>query len=120
MEDKETCTTEVFLANDNTVSLGKTDGPLFTASDGSWEQDLNGSFKMTVKRTYESGSPGSEPGDIGEFNFDVERTYSGEIDKSGNAVLITGSILDVDEVFGDRTVGYFSMIDTTDTRLGEV
>ena len=117
MEDKETCTTEVFLANDNTVSLGKTDGPLFTASGGSWEQDLNGSFKMTVKRTYESGSPG---GDIGEFNFDVERTYSGEIDKSGNAVLITGSILDVDEVFGDRTVGYFSMIDTTDTRLGEV
>jgi hypothetical protein len=29
---------------------------------------------------------------------------------------MTGDILDVDEIFGDRRVGFFNMIDTTEER----
>ena len=32
---------------------------------------------------------------------------------SGSLIAVNGEILDIDEIFGDRRVGFFNMIDTT-------
>uniref|UniRef100_A0A7S2RNG6 Jacalin-type lectin domain-containing protein n=1 Tax=Eucampia antarctica TaxID=49252 RepID=A0A7S2RNG6_9STRA len=116
MEDKETCTTEVFLSKDNTVAVGETNGPLFVDAAGTWEESTNGSFKMTVTRKYGSGQPGT---DMGEFSFDVERSFIGELSETGGKTSVTGSVNSFDDVMGERKVGYFSMIDTTNDRLGD-
>lgn len=113
MEDKETCSSEIFFAEDNTVTVGDTDGPLFSDASGTWEEGTNGSFKMTLKRTYESGTHSS---DIGEFKFDVERSFVGELAETGSKTSVTGTIHSLDELLGDRTVGYFSLIYTYDVR----
>ena len=35
----------------------------------------------------------------------------------GRVFAMNGEILDVDEIFGERRLGYFNMIDTTEERL---
>ena len=41
LEDAETSTTEVFLNDDLTVTLGETDGPRYIASEGTWSESFN-------------------------------------------------------------------------------
>ena len=36
LEDKETCTTELFLREDGVVDFGETDGPKYIAAAGTW------------------------------------------------------------------------------------
>lgn len=36
MEDKDTCTTELFLRDDGVVDFGDTDGPRWLAAAGTW------------------------------------------------------------------------------------
>lgn len=117
-EDKETCTTELFLKEDKTVALGESDGPLTLDASGSWDQKGDGSFTMTITRTFEAGKEKTMPTDMGEFTFTVERLFTGEISAVGARLAMSGSMHDMDELLGDREVGFFSMIDTTDERLG--
>lgn len=113
-EDKESSSTEIFLSNDGTVTLGDTDGPLALQATGTWSQD-NEKFEMTIKRTFQSGQDGS---DVGEFKFDVVRGYVGFLESVGGSIAISGSMHLKDEYRGDMEVGYFSMIDTTESKLG--
>lgn len=130
MEDKETCTTEIFLANDGSVdvSIIQTDGPLPVAASGTWEerQESGGDdgregkegeedsqpFRMTIARTFEPG--------VGVFSdgssFTVERTFRGTMSQVGECVSISGSMYILDDTRDDTQVGYFSMIDTTDAK----
>ena len=107
MEDKEACTTEIFLSQDGTVTLTETNGPPPVASHGRWsivddtnddtnddnndnDDDANGKrFEMAVTRTYSSGRDHT---DVGEFNFDVERTFIGYLSYVGNLVSVEGSM----------------------------
>ena len=41
LEDAETSTTEVFLNDDFTVTLGETDGPRYIASEGTWSESFD-------------------------------------------------------------------------------
>jgi hypothetical protein len=139
LEDAETSTTDVLLNADRTVTLGVTNGPRFLSGRGSWSESVAGYksddqsspgtftrlFNMRLERTYLGGNKKKE-GDaewgytdtnIGEFAYTVDRTYTGECFIVGGSVFaMTGDILDVDEIFGDRRVGFFNMIDTTEER----
>ena len=72
---------------------------------------------MKLARTFISGSDNEKNTNIGEFNYSVERTYVGNIQLVGGSLLaVNGEILDIDEIFGDRRVGFFNMLDTTEER----
>ncbi|KAL7489049.1 hypothetical protein ACHAW6_014632 [Cyclotella cf. meneghiniana] len=128
LEDSETCTTDIFLNTDNTVIVGETNGPLFLSASGAWATAITNSpmvsdnkgskkFEMELTRKYLTGKEGTHDTDIGEFEYDVKRTFRGEVTLVGGTVLaMNGEILDVDETFGDRRVGFFNMIDTTEAR----
>jgi hypothetical protein len=109
LEDSETCTTDIFLNDDSTLLVGETSGPLYLSGSGSWstESAANGKtlFEMELNRRYNTGKEASQKTDIGEFNYDVTRTFRGELNLVGGTVLaMNGEILDVDVVFGDRRV----------------
>ena len=52
---------------------------------------------------------------MGEFSYEIKRTFSGEMTKVGEAVAITGKAITDSE----QDVGFFNMIDATDERLGD-
>ena len=97
LEDAETSTSEVMLNDDLTVSLGETDGPRYIASEGSWtesyigeeqEENFQRCFTMKLTRTFVFGDDNqSHNTNIGEFQYSVERTYTGEVFLVGGAVL---------------------------------
>ncbi|KAL7530124.1 hypothetical protein ACHAWF_003251 [Thalassiosira exigua] len=127
LEDAEAASTDVLLNPDRTVTLGGTDGPLYISSSGSWSEscqymqddqsegeNFKRLFEMKLTRKFATGSEGTDQSDIGEFEYDVERTYRGECFLVGGSVFaMNGEISDVDEIFGERRVGFFNMIDTT-------
>jgi hypothetical protein len=122
MEDKDRCITEIFLAPDKTITVGETDGPLPVRAEGTWEHDSNedGVLKMSIKRTYPAGQPtpkGIPSTDIGEFQYEVERIYTGRMEMIGDLLGFSGSIHDThSHSEEDATVGYFELIDTTAAR----
>lgn len=118
-EDAETSTTEVFLRRDKTVEIGETDGPVFIDASGTWEHGPDGHFQMKLKRTFEAGKGPSKAQDMGEFNYVVERTFTGDLGKVGASVAASGSIHCQDEQLGDEEVGFFNLIDTHKGEKGE-
>lgn len=120
-EDGDAARTAVWLRADRTVALGATDGPRCATARGTWsERGGDGAaaggesqrlFEMNVTRTF-----AAESSRVGEFAYSVERTYRGTRSQVGSALSVSGDILDVDEVFGERQVGVFSMIDTSEER----
>lgn len=119
-EDAETCTSEVFLNADGSVFIGETNGPLPARATGTWQQSPDGQqFTMNISRTFSAGQPQRSFTDVGEFDFTVERIFeASEISTVGTSMSIEGSIYDVSSS-GEYKVGFFSMIDTTDAKLGE-
>lgn len=72
---------------------------------------------MKITRRFGTGSDGR---DMGEFCFDVERSYEGLVNTVGEKTLgVEGAMHLVDEFRGDLKVGFFSMIDTTAAKFGE-
>lgn len=116
LEDKDSCTTELFLNYDRSVRVGETDGPKYDNATGKWDQLPDGSLRIILKRKYTAGKDKEEKTDIGEFQYEVERTFIGEITEVGGVAAVSGSMHDVDETLGDRNVGYFNLIDTTKQR----
>ena len=130
LEDAEASTTDVLLNPDMTVTLGGTNGPLYVSSHGTWSEscvgvgnddqnaeDFKRLFTMKLTRRFVTGAEGTDATDVGEFEYDVQRTYEGECFLVGGSVFaMNGEILDVDEIFGERRVGFFNMIDTTEER----
>lgn len=113
MEDKDNCTTELFLKEDRTIEFGDTDGPMWKEAVGVW-QVVPGTddFSMRISRTFSSGQPNT---DMGEFMFEVSRTYAGEMTMVGESVGITG-VAYAKKPMGEemeQEVGYFNMIDGT-------
>eukprot|EP00429_Kryptoperidinium_foliaceum_P066065 CAMPEP_0176061244 /NCGR_PEP_ID=MMETSP0120_2-20121206/30534_1 /TAXON_ID=160619 /ORGANISM="Kryptoperidinium foliaceum, Strain CCMP 1326" /LENGTH=171 /DNA_ID=CAMNT_0017394801 /DNA_START=127 /DNA_END=642 /DNA_ORIENTATION=+ len=118
LEDKESCTTELFLRADGVVEFGETDGPQFLAAAGTWSvPDGTDDFNMVVTRVF---SAGQDDSDMGEFNFELSKTYRGDMTMVGASVGVTGVMATADTVDGsEREVGYFNMIDVTDERMGD-
>lgn len=109
LEDKETCTTDIFLTEDMKVEVGETNGPPPSKSIGTWEEG-DGSFKMVIERIFGAGRGAVESTDLGEFEYSVTRTFKGEITEVGNNLAITGTIT-CNKL--DSEVGYFNLIDTS-------
>lgn len=119
LEDKETATTEVFLESDNTVNVGETDGPRSVSSTGTWSLSDKNVMEMILTRTFEGGKKESKFTDMGEFSFEVVRSFTGDLSPVGGLAAFAGSIHSVDDAGVDLEVGYFNMIDTTDERLNK-
>jgi WW domain len=120
MEDRETCTTELFLKEDGTVLLGDTDGPLWESATGYWQvRPGTDDFSMSISKTFKTGD---ENRDMGEFEFQVTRTFQGDMAMVGESVAITG-VMKNEQEDGQPTqidqpeVGFFNMIDATEIRL---
>lgn len=68
MEDKDTCTTELFLAEDRRVEFGDTDGPRYIEAVGTWEVPVGtNDFSMRITRTYITGQDNSA---MGEYKYE--------------------------------------------------
>jgi hypothetical protein len=115
MEDRDNATTELFLKEDGTVLLGDTDGPLWTSATGEWMiAPGSNDFVMTITKKFGAGQDNS---DMGEFEYELERTFQGEMTEVGESVAITGVMLCEDPLTGkEQEVGFFNMIDGTDVR----
>ena len=112
MEDKDNCTTELFLLEDGGVEFGETDGPLWTAAVGQW-QVIPGTdnFKMDIVRKFSTGTKGR---DMGEFDYEIVRSFVGEMTEVGDSVGIAGVMHTNQSLDGDdKEVGFFSMIDVS-------
>jgi hypothetical protein len=132
--------TDIYLRDDNTITLGITNGPRHLNGGGTWSESFvasdvqddassRRSFDMTLTRTYLGGKTKNydesdwgyrhvDDTNVGEFAYTVIRSYVGEIILVGGTLLsMSGIIVDIDEVFGNRDVGYFNMIDTTEERI---
>jgi hypothetical protein len=120
MEDRDSSTTEVLLNRDETVGVLTTNGPPFVEASGKWRLKSDGTFQMTLFRTYESGQERRESSDMGVFNFVTQRSFVGQLSKIGAKQGIEGAMLDGDWYATDRKVGFFEMIDTTVGADGEV
>lgn len=105
MEDQDSCTTEVRLNEDLSVEVADTNGPLFTAAEGSWFlSEDDGSFTMTLKRTYEAGQPNtSDATAVGPFSFSLYRTFNGGVGMVGDRASVEGKI--TDEQTSDKELG---------------
>jgi hypothetical protein len=114
LEDRYSCVTEIFLKTDKTVDVFETDGPIPSESWGTWEQSGD-FFVLNFQRTFRTGRKGT---DMGEFSYSVERSFVGEMTMVGGQLAVKGSIHSVDDLVGDRQVGFFSMLDTTKIKLG--
>jgi hypothetical protein len=113
MEDRDNATTECYLKEDGTVVMGDTDGPLWTSANGRWFIQNDG-FIMTITKKFGAGQDNS---DVGEFEYEVERTYIGDMIEVGASVAITGVMKSEDVLSGkELEVGFFNMIDATDIR----
>lgn len=124
LEDAEKCTTDILLNSDMTVTVGCTDGPLFSSSHGTWSESFDESqnravFEMKLSRRFIAGENSKDATSIGEFEYEVERTYNGLLTVVGGVLVMEGIILDVDEIFGSREVGFFNMMDTTEARVAD-
>lgn len=129
LEDAESACTDILLNSDLTLTVGETDGPRYVTADGTWSESLVGLhsddqsgdgsnfkryFSMKLRRTFVGGTEEKDSTDMGEFEYSVERRYDGECYLVGGSTFaMNGDILDVDEIFGERRVGFFNMIDTT-------
>ena len=119
MEDADHCETEIFLNADSSVTVGLSAGPTFVRGQGSWNQSPDGSFQMTLKRVYPAGIEKRADTDMGEFEYEIERSFTGEMTYVGENIAVSGIVHMNDEIFGDEEVGYFNMIDTTKDRETE-
>ena len=66
-EDRDSCTTELFLTEDRNVVFGDTDGPNYISALGSWEVNNGNDFAMLITRKYETGQKNSE---MGEYTYE--------------------------------------------------
>mmetsp|Transcript_24890 Transcript_24890/g.34785 ORF Transcript_24890/g.34785 Transcript_24890/m.34785 type:complete len:181 (-) Transcript_24890:181-723(-) len=117
LEDADTCETEIFFHQDGTLDCLETDGPPTVKAQGTWEEIGDDGIKFVLVRTYEAGNEKTFDTDMGEFTFDVTRSFTGTMGKVGSLTSVGGKITDVDGITGDSEVGYFEMIDTTEDRL---
>jgi hypothetical protein len=118
LEDRDDCSTEVLLKDDGTVIAGATDGPPPVESSGTWEF-AGDTFRMVLKRVYQGGEPPLKSTDVGEFKYEVKRSYEGELSHVGAEMAITGGKIHLfDDELGDEAVGFFNLLDTTSARPG--
>ena len=105
-EDAECAKTELFLRTDRSIEFGKTDGPLTKEQAGTWEVEPGtNNFRMRVRRKFTTGAEGT---DMGEFDFEVIREYTGEMKLVGESVGITGTMINKDDILGDS--GMFGIL----------
>jgi hypothetical protein len=125
MEDRDSCTTEVILNLNNTVTPLETNGPLHKEASGTWNLDpVSAEFVMTLSRTYEAGYSSKIPTNVGVFSFTTVRKFVGRLYNIGVKQGISGNIYDISEddvaVEDLRKVGFFEMIDSTLSEDGGV
>uniref|UniRef100_A0A7S2HD48 Uncharacterized protein n=1 Tax=Helicotheca tamesis TaxID=374047 RepID=A0A7S2HD48_9STRA len=115
-EDRDSERTEIWLNEDRTVTIGKTDGPPCKSFSGNWHiletaTEADKPFRLRLDRTYEAGRHTGEH-DIGQFDYNVRREFWGNIGRVGESVSVSGIMHGLDESARiDCELGYFALID---------
>ena len=117
MEDQESCTTEIVLNSDLSVTVLETNGPVFKSAMGSWRKNDDGTLHLEIQRVYETGQDSKKSSDVGSFTFSTIRVFEGRTQKVGEKIGFEGTVLD--GLNEEKKVGYFEMIDTTVGTEGE-
>ena len=96
MEDRDSCTTEVILNSNATISTLATNGPRHVSATGMWKLDPStGDFIMTLHRTYEAGRDSKISTNVGMFTFTTVRKFIGRLYNIGIKQGISGNTYDV-------------------------
>jgi hypothetical protein len=113
--------TELWLNEDGTLRMGKTNGPQVSKFWGIWtllEGVSEKPFWMEILRAYKAGESHTGKNQVGEFSYEVKREFRGDISMVGESIGIAGSIHGKDEAAKvDCEVGYFSLIDASSEEL---
>ena len=117
MEDIDSCTTEVVLNADLSVTVLETNGPKFLKASGSWKKEEDGTFELEIQRVYEAGVESKFASDMGPFTYATLRKFRGRMSQIGSKIGVEGAVLD--GLNDEMKVGFFEMIDTTVGEEGE-
>ena len=117
MEDRDSCTTEVVLNSDLSVTVLETNGPKYLKASGTWKKEDSGIFEMEMQRVYEAGVDSKVSSSMGPFTYATLRKFRGRMSKIGEKKGVEGEILD--GLNEEKKVGFFEMIDTTVGEEGE-
>ena len=79
MEDSTSCSSQIFLNADGTVTFGATDGPPPLGGCGLWQCGVEG-FQMNLQRTFPVSGGGINLLEDGP-TYSVTRLYRGEVNK---------------------------------------
>lgn len=110
-EDAASCATAIYLSEDGTLILGRTDGPNPDRFNATWSfDDSTGELRIDIER-YFSGEGGVE--------FMVKRYLRGHLDSSSKPLedlpVFTGAMYPDPTDFGKHSeVGWFAMVLATD------
>ena len=109
-EDSLSCTSAVYLYDDGTLSIGKTDGPAPERVQATWEyKEGDGELLLQIERFFEEdGTP-----------FSVKRVLRGHLDDTRknleNLPVFAGAMYQHPADFSANSeVGWFAMIEATD------
>lgn len=110
LEDSASCVSAIYLKNDGSLKLGRTDGPRPSSVKGSWEYvEPEQELRIDLTRYYD--------GDTGDYSYDVTRYFIGHLDTKKNSELA----IFAGKIFRERTdfspneaVGFFEMIVAND------
>lgn len=109
-EDAVSTTSAIYLAEDGTLSIGKTDGPVPEKVDATWNySDTDGELLVEIERYYEEGNT----------KFSVKRVLRGHLDDSRKNLVdlpvFSGGMYRHPADFSPNSeVGWFNMILATD------
>lgn len=109
-EDALSCTTAIYLCEDGTLSLGRTDGPKPESVNATWQySDADGELVLDIERHFEDGN----------IAFSVKRLLRGHLDTSRKNLqdlpVFAGAMYQHPADFSPNSeVGWFAMILATD------
>mmetsp|Transcript_8672 Transcript_8672/g.18973 ORF Transcript_8672/g.18973 Transcript_8672/m.18973 type:complete len:182 (+) Transcript_8672:71-616(+) len=116
LEDREECETELWLNDDGTITIGKSNGPKIKEYRGDWhiletatEEDRP--FRMRLSRTYEAGCHTGR-NQVGDIIYTLTREFHGNVEMVGDSISVSGRMHGIDDgSLLDCELGYFTMID---------
>ena len=75
---------------------------------------------MTLTRIYDGGHKSARFTDVGEFRYEVKRSYIGTLGHVGAEMAVTdGQIISTHSDLGEEKVGFFNIVETTDEKPSE-
>ena len=106
MEDSANQTSAMYLSDDGSVRIGRTDGPAPDRVDGKWSfSEPDGLLEIELERWFGADA----------VPFSVKRIFRGHADdgQSGLALFVGAMFRDQSDFGPEEALGHFAMVETT-------